>query len=432
MVFPGADYSRFSHCLGVCHVTGRILDALNTKRPGIISPAEQDRYRLAGLLHDVGHYPFSHATEDALKDHFSAKLLEPASGASDPIPSAGAGGDKYINHEKVGILTLREDAELNEILAAAEIKPEEVYSIFARQQPTTKFANLISSDLDADRIDYLMRTARHTGLPYGAVDLEYLLAQLCLDSENLICVHPKALRAVEHFLLARYFDYQQVSYHKTVAGLELVLKDVIRALLSEGHLKASGAEIEAQIKDGTWASVDDAFALQLIRKLEKESLNGTTREKARAILERRPPKLVAAMERFATREVNDRNRWSLERKQTEEHKQRWAAHFGLAEELWYVWHKSEIGLTKIGPHVSVSELGDGTVQGKAEQLVRVLVPSTNSSIPIVDVERSLMHVLAKYALCSLRVYVVLPPSHEGRRAEIEKYIRKDLEGIAWI
>lgn len=108
MVFPGADYSRFSHCLGVCHVTGRILDALNTKRPGIISPAEQDRYRLAGLLHDVGHYPFSHATEDALKDHFSAKLLEPASGASDPIPSAGAGGDKYINHEKVGILTLRE------------------------------------------------------------------------------------------------------------------------------------------------------------------------------------------------------------------------------------------------------------------------------------------------------------------------------------
>src|SRR5581483_10129364 len=151
MVFPSADYSRFSHSLGACHVTQRTIAALR-KTGARISDEDVRLYRLAGLLHDVGHYPFSHAMEDAIKDHFAKQLFAAPGG-----PPAGAttgGGSKYLDHVSVGKEVLKGNAELNRVLTDAGFKPEDIYRIFAREQPPA-FANLISSDLDADRIDYL-------------------------------------------------------------------------------------------------------------------------------------------------------------------------------------------------------------------------------------------------------------------------------------
>ena len=90
-VFPGAGYSRLSHCVGVCHVTGRILSALADNAGLKLEVAKIQAYRLAALLHDIGHYPFSHAMEEAIQDHAAKPLLENHGIAI-----------KTLNHESVG------------------------------------------------------------------------------------------------------------------------------------------------------------------------------------------------------------------------------------------------------------------------------------------------------------------------------------------
>ncbi len=266
LVFPGADYSRLSHCIGVCHVTGRILSALAANCPELkLDPAKIQAYRLAGLLHDIGHYPFSHAMEDAIQNYAAKPLIE-----------NGGVAIKTLNHERVGKYILETDPEIGAILGDHHVEPASISAIFNRSQPES-LTNLISSDFDADRIDYLLRTAHFSGLPYGGIDLEYLLTQLRLDGEGRVCLTRKAICAADHFLLSRYFDYQQVSYHKTVAALEIVLKDVISAIIASGWIDCSEDEVRKSIVDGSWAQFDDLYVWGLIRKLasEDKSVNGS-------------------------------------------------------------------------------------------------------------------------------------------------------------
>ena len=260
LVFPGAGYTRFEHSIGVCHVTGLILENLRGNRVCEIDDNEIQLYRLAGLLHDVGHYPFSHAMEDAIDNYYSAGL--------------GAGEDplEFHNHERVSKHVLRLNKELNGILIANQFSPERVFQIFNREQPATleqppRFVNLVSSDLDADRLDYMMRTAHHTGLPYGSVDLAYLLSQLRIDDEQRLCFTSKSLRTADHFLLSRYFDYQQVAFHKTVASLEWILKDLLAALLKDREIDGSARWVEGAIESGAWEIFDDAAVIEKIRRL---------------------------------------------------------------------------------------------------------------------------------------------------------------------
>jgi HD superfamily phosphohydrolase len=98
-VFPGATYARFSHCLGTCHLTGRILDSLCKVRPDI-EEREVQIYRMAALLHDVGHYPFSHAMDEAVEDHYKSLFLDETGTAS--TGSEGETGPKWYSHESLG------------------------------------------------------------------------------------------------------------------------------------------------------------------------------------------------------------------------------------------------------------------------------------------------------------------------------------------
>lgn len=123
-------------------------------------------------------------------------------------PASDPSGDhlRLAEHESVGKEIVEQDPEIRSRLEAAGISPQRVYRIFTRES-TEIFTNLVSSDLDADRIDYLLRTAHHTGLPYGSVDLDYLLSQMQLDEQDVLCIKPHAVRAADHFLLSRVFSY---------------------------------------------------------------------------------------------------------------------------------------------------------------------------------------------------------------------------------
>ncbi len=433
-VFPGADYSRFSHSLGVCHVTGRILEAL--KDIGTDIPdTELQRYRLAALCHDIGHYPFSHATEEAVENYYKSQLFAPtgADTAPGPLPVA-SDVEPFYKHEALGKEILRRDPDIGEVLKRNRITDEEISSVFFRSDATATYANLVSSDLDADRIDYLLRTARHTGLPYGSVDLDYLLSQITLDAAKRVCITEKALRTADHFLLCRYFDYQQVAFHKTVAALELVLKDVLQALLETGLLDCSGNAIVNKIQGRDWAYMDDVYGMGLIRDLERQAdLDDVTRIKARSILQRNPPKLLVQKEIITERSRESKSNFLGQVQHVKNNIAKWAGEFDIAEGLWYPWHKS-VSLTKMGSRLPVSTFEEGTTEAerdKYEQSIRVVCADKQRSRPISELNYSLMNVLSNQEVYSLRLYVLLTPEKEGLRKSITDRIKADLNFIDW-
>lgn len=426
-VFPNADYSRFSHSLGVCHVAGRTLEAIQkVSGASNVSDEEIQQYRLAGLLHDVGHYPYSHAMEEAIAEFYSSMLLSPKNGASD---EGIKDESKPLNHESAGERVLT----LDSAFAALRDKAywQSIADIFRRQEPP-RFANLVSSDLDADRIDYLMRTAHHTGLPYGNVDIEYLLSQLQIDDQKRICFRAKALRAAEHLLVCRYFDYQQVAFNKTVAGLELLLREVLGELLGRGKIDCSTAWVERAITSGTpWHHFDDSFLLQKIRELANETKEDSeTGPMVRAILDRIPPKLVGDIEYVADRHKKDKQDFNNIKKSIENERQKWEAKFDIPRCHWYIWTKSGIELTKAGSYVPISaaleskDTQSDKAKDKYEQALRIIEPNSETSTPIMEIPYSLMSVLADKALYSLRIYVLLPREKENQKEQIRAEIRK--------
>lgn len=432
LVFPGADYSRFSHGVGTSFVTSQIIKNLQANATGPEAELTEEQaslYRMAALLHDIGHYPFSHTLERAIKNHYSTTMLlkpvdAPASNAEDleeELPDSN-----FWLHEELGEHVIKQDQQLSEILARAGIDADELSRIIRRIEPP-QYANLVSSDLDADRIDYLMRTALHTGLPYGAVDLDYLLSQIRLDNDRRICFTPKGMRAAEHLLISRYFDYQQISFHKTVQGLELVLNEAVGVLLRAGLLDCSPSGLTAMITDNSWAHFDDAHVLAHMRAA---SSDGSTSDKDRqlldAVLQRRPPKVLVDREMLGGASVEE-TFTSLQGLANAKMKD-WENEYDLR---FWVWLQEGTSLTKIGSRVQASAVGDveGDMYDKLEQAVRVLDPATGESGLLQENSRSLVKILSEYSLYGLRVYALIPEEREGERDAITARVDADLYGF---
>lgn len=446
LVFPAADFSRFAHSLGVCHVTGRLIDALRDADAEIDERAEQ-KYRLAGLLHDIGHYPLSHALEEPIIAHLKDRsavdnLIEPTEGEEQSTVEQSL-GNPNLDHETVGRILLEEDRELREVLQSEGIEPTDVSDVFTRAKTEVPgidygrvdpLVNLISSDMDADRIDFLLRTSRSTGLPYGSVDLDYILSQVVIDKAGRVCLHERALRTVDHLLLARFFDTQQVARHKTVAVLEELAKDVVGQLLKAGILDIQESWIRAAIRDNRWEQIDDAWLMGEIRKAltrDDSRVDELLRVKIEALLERRPPKLVASEESFreTTRQKDEQNYNRLVAEYTREC-ERAADQFQIDRGLFYLWTKPAFQLSKIGSAIPTDEL-DAAGQRQEEkwvQSVRILPRGSQdgSSRAIMMIPSSLMNILGNYALDSVRLYVLEPPDRRGVAREVQTWLQKQL------
>ena len=323
-VFPSADFTRFSHSLGVCHLTGKIFETL--KRNGYHEITDEDirNYRLAGLLHDIGHYPYSHTMEDAIREYYDPKkddyiaslISEKIRGDAEKETNVTPVGKAptFLNHMSVGREILIHDPQIQKIFKENDIDTQLIYSIFTRDNKP-KFSSVISSDLDADRIDYLLRSASNTGLPYGSVDVNYLISQMRLDKNGKFCITLKALRTADHFLLCRYFEYSQVIHHKTVAAFEMILKEVIFELLGkeEGRIDCSCDSIIKYIENGFWNQFDDSYILQEIRKLRENAETPIMiQEKAKSILERNPPTEIFKIEYISGRKEEEKTKFKTD------------------------------------------------------------------------------------------------------------------------
>lgn len=425
LVYPGADYSRFSHSIGACHIAGQILDVLERKNE-LTFWSTLDRIRniqllrVAALLHDVGHYPFSHTMEHAIKDYYYESWL-----------STNSESDNFsepLDHELVGKRLMDHDSELSKLLADAGINSKNLSAIFRKEEGSdAKLTNLVSADLDVDRLDYLQRTAHHTSLPYGNVDTRYLLSQVRVDNEFRFALSHKAMRTAEHLLLGRYFDYMQVSFHKTVAALEWLLADVIHALLREKYIQCSQADILKQIADETWQQFDDGHLLGKIRDFHARTNNTNDKTKAEFLLNRKTPSLVAELEVVDNRDFE--KEFDKFKKGVQQKIDDWAKTIGINASFWHVWSRKRT-LTALGN----DKLDDPESQEKAEKAVRIMDTQSNVSFPLINYRPSIMSVLGNYELFALRIYVLIDENEEMRkdiRDRISKLIKTDIADANW-
>jgi HD superfamily phosphohydrolase len=237
-VYPGATHSRFAHSLGTMSVMSKIAQRL--AELGIIEDAEDvKRLRLAALLHDVGHFPFSHALERPIKkrhEQLSTHLIK-NSCLKDCF-------DTFTSDEIASLIT-------------KEYVEKPIYSL------------LISSDLDVDRIDYLLRDAHETGVSYGFIDIERLIRTIVIDKEQHLAVEDKGRQALENFLVARYHMYQTVYYHKTVVCFELMLQRIYEKLMESN--KVYTYEEICKMSDEEFYEFNDNYIWNLLRENHKDT-----------------------------------------------------------------------------------------------------------------------------------------------------------------
>jgi hypothetical protein len=258
-VFPSGEHSRFVHSLGVLCIIGKMCEHLyrkygkTSKRRndvGYVFSLDSIRLlRAAALLHDVGHFPFSHLTENVygyIENTKSAQLMrrdvEDSSKQDAHLLSNIANHlkQKEKDHEHLGAEVIMRDPEISSILEKAKLKPEDVGCIITGDvQAHPIYAQMLHSSLDADRLDYLLRDSRQAGVSFGKIELEYILRQMRIISTlisgvptNLIAFDCRAQHAIEHFLMGRYFHYTQVVLHKTSMAFEAIAKALIYKVLS--------------------------------------------------------------------------------------------------------------------------------------------------------------------------------------------------------
>ena len=213
LVYPGATHTRFEHALGAYHLTRRALAGL--EEVGELAPVASEEclaVRLAALLHDIGHYPFSHALEEA----------------------------GFPSHETLGVAKLTQ-GELGERLV--EIGgPEFPAAVGAliRGQSASPLQGLISGSIDLDKVDYLSRDARMCGVPYGTVDVDRLLSSLTLvevePGRYEVGVQEKGISALESLLFAKYQMYRNVYWHHAVRSATCMFKRAVRWAVRQGKV----------------------------------------------------------------------------------------------------------------------------------------------------------------------------------------------------
>ncbi len=237
LTYPGAEHSRFVHSLGVMNFAQRILDTLRHRyrkdsAAGDLLTAYQRTVKAAALLHDVGHGPFSHMMERAFA-----------------VPAS--------HEETTSHLIKSPESQIRIVLDRHGIDPQSVCDIIDKASEHRVLVDIVSSQLDADRMDYILRDALATGVKYGAYDSEWLLNTLCIGTERnepapgretqwRLCLEEKrGLHSAEQLVIARMHMSLQVYFHKATRGWEahlLCLFNRAAQLAKEGRLPVGTPE----------------------------------------------------------------------------------------------------------------------------------------------------------------------------------------------
>lgn len=282
--FPGATHSRYSHCLGVMHLAGRAFD--QAYRGWTLPPAVRDRFRrlvrFAALCHDLGHAPFSHCTEFAMPPVRDLGISWYADGGT---------SDRRATHEDYTIAILQHTELAGVIAAHADFTARHVAALISNDVAIDDglfevdglshrrvLSQIVSSELDVDRLDYLVRDSYYTGARYGMIDTAWLLSNLgahAIDGHVSLALDFAAIYAFDDFMIARHHMFLMVYFHHKSVAYEELLK---RWVTEPGKDWSLPADLDAYLQ------VDDIEMEGVLRR--------SSSEWARRIVERRPFKRV--------------------------------------------------------------------------------------------------------------------------------------------
>ena len=339
LVYPGAHHTRFHHAIGAMHLMQKAVQVLRFK--GIkISEEESEALYIAILLHDIGHGPFSHAMERSIVEN--------------------------VDHEYISLLFMDVlNQKFNNRLTLA-------IQIFKNEYPRNFFYQLISGQLDMDRMDYLRRDSFYTGVSEGSVNSERLISMLNVFEDNLV-VEEKGIYSVEKFIIARRLMYWQVYLHKT----SLVAEQLVTRLLKRAkELTVDGKELPASkalsfflktavSKDNfsvetlnTFAKLDDNDIISAMKSWVDEN-DFVLKNISEMLLNRNLLKIEMQKAAFSEEKINDKKRAMMQKYDISEEEASYFVFTGQITNQAYSMEKDTINLyKKSGEVIDVANASD--------------------------------------------------------------------------
>jgi HD superfamily phosphohydrolase len=237
LVYPSAQHSRFEHSIGTMHIAGYAGETLLSK--GYFGDEDKvQQLRLAALLHDVGHGPFSHLFEEVLMEKHN------------------------MNHEDMGKQIISR-SEISDILGKHGYNSSDICKLSFGQSNIQFFNEIISGALSADMMDYLPRDSLFTGVEYGKIDYHRLISSFEVTSDGHLAINKSALYSLESMLISRYEMYKAVYFHKTVRSAEVMLLRSI--MLADEQLNLTDKTLNKYL------SLTDEITLERIRLLGNDN-----------------------------------------------------------------------------------------------------------------------------------------------------------------
>lgn len=265
-VFPGSEHTRFIHSLGVMHIADKIAVSLD------LTPRERKIVRLAGLLHDIGHYPLSHVCEAPykkpifLEDLDDSKLCEKVNErVIGDIESFSVNGKTTLmtksdgrHHEAIGALIVKNNQDIKEVIIkecedehAPEIIADIITGNVERKETDSLLVQIIHSEFDADGIDYLMRDATFSGTSFGSFEIDQLIRCLTVgqfEGKRILCIEPKGIAAADQYLINKFFSYSQVVFNKHIVVSEWMAGYVVDWMQKHHAVFPDGITLEQWAK----------------------------------------------------------------------------------------------------------------------------------------------------------------------------------------
>lgn len=392
ITYPSATHTRFAHSIGVLGIMARVTsiakDALE------LTEDQVSEIRLAGLLHDVGHYPYSHLMEVIDNIILTEDFIAPR--------QVDVSKDKYPNHEEVGELIVTEQEDIV-VALGDKARAQRIADLFRRNETADQqLSKLIHSSLDMDRLDYLMRDSKAAGVPYGYIDLNYLINCLRVSKTGVIGVEQKAITALEHFALARFFMHKAVYFHKTTFGLEEACRQLLRRCKDCGShgVPESSDKIREIVTGDSLGTFTDAFVDQIVQRAAKDS-DECIASLAQSIQKRRTPKLVKEAVDFGSQDINGRQ-FKTECK----HRLRELSEtLGIPVGRFLYATTKPLSVEKRGGTLDVSA-ARGLEPEEQDELAKVFVGDSDEPISLVDCPETLLHQLGNQRWFAHRLYIV--------------------------
>ncbi|MCO5143506.1 MAG: HD domain-containing protein [Oligoflexia bacterium] len=405
-IFPGAEHTRFAHALGVMHMADQIVRAIGRAVPDekLFDPSAKDSetlfhksIRISALLHDIGTFPFSHTCEGAYIKHGDSSFK--ASDRGKPLPN---------NHEHLGAFILKNtnyDRGITKILEDDHIDTQEISRFIKGTNANILGNQILHSEVDCDRMDYLMRDAHYTGLKYGQIDREFILYHMTTfptgSGKESLAIRENALHSVEDFLIARFGWYSQVIRNSGGAKYDIIAETVTKYFL-EKRLLYQFQDLLQMIENepDKFFGFNDFYFMSTVHKhyLEGTVKNPKIREMMKMLLFHESPvevQLAPFEHKLVTRDENgSRIRESIVKKieeQVKTYQDCINQHGDASDWLLYDIPDSDIAFSKAKSELVKKRNGDNLLEERDP--VKIMDRQGNVSL-LIDRENSIIRILS--------------------------------------